>query len=59
MTPYILVEKVDELDSNLLIFGTHSTEDDIKEVLSDETIYTGAFDKITKQEAIEFMNGRF
>ena len=59
MTPYILVEKVDELDWELLIFGTHSTEDDIKEVLSDETIYTGAFHKITKQEAIEFMNGRF
>ena len=59
MTSYILAERVDELDWELLIFGTHSTEDDIKEVLSDETIYTGAFDKITELEAIEFMNRRF
>ena len=59
MTSYILAERVDELDWELLIFGTHSTEDDIKEALSDETMYTGAFARITELEAMEFMNRRF
>ena len=59
MTPYILVEKVDELDWELMVFSSYATDDDIKEALSDETMYTGAFDKITKQEAVEFTHRRF
>ena len=59
MTPYNLVEKVDELDWELMVFSDDATDDDIKEALSDENIYTGAFDRITELEAIEFMNRRF
>ena len=59
MIPYILVEKVDELDWELMVFSNDATDDDIKEALSDETMYTGAFARITELEAIEFMNRRF
>ena len=59
MISYILVEKVDELDWELMVFSDDATDDDIKEALSDETMYTGAFDSITELEAIEFMNRRF
>ena len=59
MISYILAEKVDELDWELMFFSDNATDDDIKEALSDETMYTGAFDRITELEAIEFMNRRF
>lgn len=59
MISYILAEKVDELDWELMVFSNDATDDDIKEALSDETIYTGAFARITELEAIEFMNRRF
>lgn len=59
MISYILAEKVDELDWELMVFSNDAIDDNIKEALSDETIYTGAFTRITELEAIEFMNRRF